>query len=266
MQAKRILKSLGLSVPLVLLVAGCRSTNTIVRVQGLGESTTAPTPQKAPATDTMMRVADADQLHVAVTASPAANADERVAAGLAKDVTGALVKAGYSVDAKTPDVAVSLTPEIREKDRLGSSHVFEGKVDAHAERVADRKILGQRVFKAGGRRELGRDKALDALTAALAPDVREWAVNVCRPGNVGLEARTVQVKLRSKKVSDVRFAADFVRQVQGIDGVTSCKLAGQDYGKREMNFRVVYMPEKLPQGLLNAIADLPGLQLEPQAP
>ncbi len=269
MQAKRILRSLELGVPLVLVLLGCRNLNSVaIRPDTGGPVAVAPPSSpsgQGPGAGAVVRVTDADQLHVAVTARSAAKADARVADRLEKDVTGALVNAGYSMDAEAPDVTVSLTPEVREKDRLGSFRVFAGKVDARAERVADRKVLGQRAFKAEGRRELGEDKALDAWTDALAPEIRAWAVSVCTPRNVGLAARTVWVKLRRKRVSDAAFATRFVQEVQGIAGVTSCKLVHQDYGKREMTFRIVYMPEKLPGGLLNAIGTIPELKLEPRS-
>ena len=52
--------------------------------------------------------------------------------------------------------------------------------------------------------------------------------------------------------------------VLGIDGVLACEFLEQTYATRKMAFRIVYAVRKIPEGILNRLANTPDLEIRPR--
>jgi hypothetical protein len=131
--------------------------------------------------------------------------------------------------------------------------------------VHDQKLLAHEVATASGERRLGQPEALDAVAGKLATDTAAQVVQACAPLKTKLAANDITVKrpFMSLRKNDPAYAEAFVARVARMEGVLACTLVDQSYEQQTMVFRIVYYRDTYPQGLLNRLALVKELQIQP---
>ncbi|HRU07504.1 MAG TPA: hypothetical protein P5137_17210, partial [Candidatus Brocadiia bacterium] len=84
-------------------------------------------------------------------------------------------------------------------------------------------------------------------------------VTIRRPWLVGRDPNTVWIHDR-----DPEYAQRFIAAVRQIRGVVYCAMVAHDYDQRALTFRVVYLADALPEGLLNRLANMKDLKIKPR--
>jgi hypothetical protein len=242
------------------LAAGCSTT--VVTNPG-----TPQTPASAPpvsgriVSDTMAAeasVAAVQHLNVQVNASGSGLAD-----AVRQAVEGQLADAGYKVAGETPDLVVNLVVSSSEFDRAGGYVRYEGSVDAGVTCAWEQKRLGFEPLTIRGKRGLGEDEAIHNLSAQLADATTQFVLRTARPELARLAVQDVIIKRPLGSGHDAGFPASFISQLRGQPGVVYCAMVAEDYDNRVMTFRVVYHADAVPEGLLNRVVAIPGLNIKP---
>lgn len=197
----------------------------------------------------------ASQLNVGVEVE-SVHGMERVADDVETWLLGRLVDLGYRVETgKGDDLSLSLEVEGNLYDRTGEWETYKGELKAKLEsRGAEARLLGKANFPARGKPGIvpngERNLAYD-MEAQLAP----WLKRVLDPGALGF----VSVRLVFTLANPLETGADFAmmetlrKTIEGMPGVRSVKLAGQDNDAGTVAYRVVYETEGYPGGFLNML-------------
>lgn len=198
------------------------------------------------------------------TKTETAEADP-VADRVKDEIEGNLADAGFTIDETNPDILVGLDIGIELYDQDPPFYLYKGSVDTRVRRAYDSKVLGAKRVSAKGQRVQGEDEALASVATALGDQTASWVVETCAPSQSGVVANDVTVRRAWLSLQDgPKYAQKFIATVEGLDGVLSCRLVREEYDRREAVFRVVYYEKYFPEGLLNRLATLPGLNLEPE--
>jgi hypothetical protein len=253
------------------LGTGCRSTSGTTPETPRTPQTPPPTSGR-PVPDTMAAEASAEAVrhfNFIVTASGANPAE-----AIRQAVEGRLAENGYKMNADAPDIKVQLAVRSSEFDRAGSYLRYEGTVEAGVNRTWDNKRLGFDSASARGKRGLGADEAMRQLTAELSDACANLVMKFARPEQSGLAALDVTIRrpwLVGRDPNtlwvydrDPEYAQRFIAAVKQIRGVVYCAMVAHDYDKRALTFRVVYLADALPEGLLNRLVNLKDLKINPQ--
>ncbi|MFZ4395835.1 MAG: hypothetical protein ACOYOU_09450 [Kiritimatiellia bacterium] len=230
----------ALAMAVCLTGAGCRSTVTTVNeVQTRPETPDTPT--------TLMK-----ELNYSVVVTPGDNDAKGIATRLTTTVNGQLAAAGYQLASATPDVVLRLSVKRELLDQSGNYYRYVGRVTASAE-SADGRTLNQETMVTKSERALGPDASDDAMATALAAQTATWISRACAPQQLRLAAAEVSVKRPFLSGDHPRFVTAFVKKVQAMKGVTSCRLVREDQHSGAFLFRVLYDQQVYPQGILNAV-------------
>jgi hypothetical protein len=191
-----------------------------------------------------------------------------------KAVEGRLAAAGYKMNADAPDIRVQLAVGSSEFDRAGNYIRYQGTVEAGVHRTWDNKRLGFDTFSVRGKRGLGADEAMGNLTAELADGTAARVMDFARPEQSGLAVMDVTIKrpwLVGRDPStlwvydrDPEYAQRFIAAVKRIRGVVYCAMVAHDYDQRALTFRLVYLADAMPEGVLNRLATLDDLKIKPR--
>ena len=165
---------------------------------------------------------------------------------------------------RSPDITVKLKVRSSEFDRAGNYVRYEGTVEAGVNRNWDQKRLGFETFSARGKRGLGEDESLRNLTAQLAEPATAFVQRAARPEQTGLAVLDVTIRHPRLSMFNPEYAGKFIQTVKGQRGVIYCALVANDYGNRTLTFRVVYLADAMPEGLLNRLGTQSELNIKPR--
>jgi hypothetical protein len=263
------LKWLAVSSVSVLLAGCANSSYTTPNATVTPQSPVPVTGRVIP--DTMAAEASAEAVHhlnVLVTPTGGTEADQ-----VKQAVEGQLAAAGYLINDQAPDLAVTLAVRSSLFDQAGDYLRYEGTADVGVTRTWDDKRLGFESPSVRAPRGLGDDSARHNLTAALASAATDVITRSVRPEQTGLAATDVTIK-RPWLVGrdpeslgiydrDPEYAQRFIAAVKKINGVKYCAQVAHDYSTRSMTFRIVYLADALPEGIMDHLATLPDLKIHP---
>ena len=261
---KLIKKSLcRLAMPLAgfiaLLAAGCATETT----PPVPDSVISSTPVSGrPIPNTMAAMASSEvvsQLNIHLTASGGGVA-EAVRLGTA----GQLTAAGFKLNPAAPDITIAIAVRSTLLDRTGDYFRYEGSAEVSILRSWDHKRLGIEHVSVRAQRGLGADAATANLAAELATATAQVATRILQPAQTGLAASDVTVKRNDLASSDAPYVQHFISTVKAQRGVIYCALVAQDLPAKKLTFRIVYLADALPEGLLNRLVTLQTLQLKLQ--
>ncbi|HNR72300.1 MAG TPA: hypothetical protein P5233_17975 [Candidatus Paceibacterota bacterium] len=254
-----------------LLGAGCRSTSGTVPPTPPGPLTPPPTSGR-PGPDNMAAEASAEAVrhfNFVVTAAGTGPVEP-----VRQAVEGRLAQSGYKLNAEAPDIQVQLAVRAAEFDRAGGYLRYEGTTEVGVNRVWDNKRLGYDSVSVRGRRGLGADEAMRNLAAELANGTAARVMAYARPEQSGLAVQDVTIRrpwLVGRDPNtvwihdrDPEYAQRFIAAVRQIRGVVYCAMVAHDYDQRALTFRVVYLADALPEGLLNRLANMKDLKIKPR--
>lgn len=244
-----------------LLGAGCRSTSSTVPPTPTTPWTPPPTSGR-PVPDTMAAEASAEAVrhfNFVVTASGAGPVES-----VRQAVEGRLAENGYKMNAEAPDIQVQLAVRSAEFDRSGSYLRYEGTTEVGVNRAWDNKRLGYDSVSVRGKRGLGADEAMRNLAGELASGTASRVMNYARPEQSGLAVVDVTVKRPWLKTRDPEYAQRMIRAVKAQPGVVYCALVAHDYDTKMLTFRIVYLADAMPEGVLNRLASLRDLGIKPR--
>ncbi len=178
------------------------------------------------------------------------------------DVSGKMAAAGYVLSERGADVGVRVETEARLFDKSGNFIRYNGQADAEIIRLFDKKLLARNSFASEGPRTLGETEAVEALATFLSPLVTDWIAGALTPSAVGLTAVTMEVKRPWIRRDDAAYVSKFVRIVSNLDGVVSCTHLPGDVSGRTYLFRIVYFPDRVPEGIVIRLANVAELNLK----
>ena len=250
------------------LGAGCLLLTSCSSVTATTNPATPKTPASPPPVsgrtipDTMAAEASAEAVrhfNFRVTATGAAPAE-----AVRQAVEGRLAADGYKLNADTPDILVNLAVRSAEFDRAGEYLRYEGTVEAGVNRTWDSKRLGFESLSARGKRGLGADEALRNLTASLSESTTAFVAKAARPEQAGLAALDVTIRRSWLTTRDPEYARRFIHAAKQQRGIVYCALVAEDDDTRVLIFRMVYLADAVPEGLLNRLATMKSLNIKPR--
>ncbi len=237
---------------LLLLSGGCRS----IMNPGPG----VVTPSQAYELGNVQGVRLRTSLATAAAGEEAAK--QTVASRVHDAVAGKLAVSGFDLAQGPVEVGVRVATETRLFDRSGNFIRYNGTADADLVRLFDQKLLGRERFAAEGPRTLGETEAAEALGKDLGLRVSEWIAATLKPSLVGLSAATLEVRRPLLRGDDAQYVARFVATVSDLPGVVACEHQPNGPQTRSLLFRIVYFPEKFPEGLAVRIVNIKALDLK----
>jgi hypothetical protein len=243
-----------------LLLTGCNSTYTN---PGTPQIPQTPPPVSGRAIpDTMAAEASAEAVrhfNVVVTATGGG-----VAEAVRQTIEGQLAAGGFKINDEAPDITVSLAVRSSEFDRTGNYIRYEGTAEVGINRTWDNKRLGFENPSVRAKRGLGEDEATRNLTAELSAAAADFVIRAARPEQSGLSALDVTIHRPWLTTRDPEYAKRFISAVKRQNGVIYCAMVAHDYDTKVLTFRIVYLADAMPEGLLNRLATLRDLQIKPR--
>jgi hypothetical protein len=172
---------------------------------------------------------------------------------------GRLIAKGQVLKPSLADVLLELSVNQTVFDQSGEFILLDGEVDGTIKRLYDGQLLAHDRLTARGKRELGMDKAVASLGEVLVPKIDNWVDNAIKPGRIPMAASIINVK-RARTIDftpgsrlNAEYAEKFVNHVSALPGVMKCELVGEVPDERLLKFRVIYLKDFVPAGLLNKI-------------
>ena len=249
---------IAMGTVLIFLSQGC-STPTAMRRGG-----TASGGAKQPRSELTAQIAQ-KRLNVSVVGKTKDKESNISASRIRNMVEESLVDAGYLVNKKLPDLVVGLNVETDLWDRTGPYYVYKGACSASVKRHYDGKLVGRRRFSARGKRIQDKGDAIVSLAEKLGAEASDWVVETSAPAKVGVAAVDLVIEHSwynfFKKQPE--YVDTFIQALEKVDGIISCRLATEDHDGKRRVFHVVYVEDKIPEGLLNRIASIEELDIKP---
>ena len=193
---------------------------------------------------------------------------------LRQAVEGRLAAAGYKMNTDAPDIRVQLAMRTSEFDRAGDYLRYEGTVEAGVNRTWDSKRLGFDSVSVRGKRALGADAAQRNLTGELSDGAAALVMKFARPEQTGLAVMDVTIKrpwLVGRDPAtlwvydrDPEYTQRVIAAVKKLRGVIYCAMVAHDYNARALTFRIVYLADAIPEGVLNRLATLDDIKIRPR--
>jgi hypothetical protein len=248
-----------------LMLVGCR--NEIYSDPGTPRTPLSPPPIAGqPVTDTMATEATAEAVkhfNVKVTAPAGSQAE-----GFRQYVEGQLAAGGYKIctNSTSPDITVSLgSVNTSEFDRAGNYIRYEGALTVGVTREWEGKRTGFENVSVRSKRGLGEDVAMRNLNAELSAAAADFAVRAARPDMTGLAAMDVTIRrpfIQGRDGvlynDDSAYAQLFINTVRSLKGTVYCAMVAHDYNSRTMVFRIVYLADAMPAGILDSLITVTG--------
>jgi hypothetical protein len=256
--------------PATLLVCAAFSAVVLTGCSSVRSDTSAPaaTATASPAAgrtlpDTLAAEASAEAVrhfNVVVSVSGSGPAE-----AVRQAVEGRLAAAGYKLSADAPDIIVQLAVRSSEFDRAGDYLRYEGTVETGVKRAWDDKRLGFDTVSVRGKRGLGTDEAMRQLASELSEGVAAQVMKFAKPDQSGLAVQDLTARRPWLTEPDAGFSQRFVGAVRKIPGVMYCAMIAGDPDTRTQVFRVVYLADAVPGGLLNRVSNLETIKIKPAA-
>lgn len=199
------------------------------------------------------------QLNICVEASAQSIEAVPLSSLIERQTLGRLIGKGQVVKPEQADLLVALAVKQTLFDKSGEFIVLEGEVDGSVTRLYDKRRLAYDRLSARGKREMGMDKAVTSLANELSPSINAWIDKSFAAENIPISACVVNVRrtwmttFTPGSELNARYAASFVKTVSRMPGVLRCELVEEEPNDRRLSFRIVYLKEKYPFGLLNAV-------------
>jgi hypothetical protein len=242
-----------------LLLMGCRSVTT-TNPGAPATPTTPPPVSGRPVPDTMAAEASAEAVrHFNVLVKSSGNGPTEA---IRQAVEGRLAAAGFKLNPDAPDILVQLAVRSSEFDRAGSYLRYEGTVEAGVNRTWDNRRLGFESTSVRGKRGLGAGEAMGNLTAELSDGASALVMKFARPEQSGLAAMDVTIKRPWLTTRDPEYAQRFIETVKAQRGVIYCAMVAHDDDTRVLTFRIVYLADAMPEGVLNRLASMRDLGIK----
>jgi type IV pilus biogenesis protein CpaD/CtpE len=239
------------------LVSGCASTGGM----------TAPVAEGNPDNAVAPATAEMRYLNVSVASSSLNKDGKLVASRLERAVRDKLAANGLPMRSAAPDILLSMAVDAKSFDQSGEYHVYRVRVQATAQTTAAPvKDLGMKTLEIKSDRKLGKDEALLNAADKLSNDAVAWSVSMVDPSRSELLANdlTVEAPWYKTRRGQADYARNFVKEVSGLAGVVNCRLVSHDYANKIMVYRVVYMRDAYPAGVLNYLATKNKLNIKPK--
>lgn len=258
-----------LAVSSACLLTGCK--NYVSTTPGVPMTPQNPTPVSGRTIpDTMAAEASAEAVrhfNVQVTAP-----NDPLSENLRQSVEGQLAAGGYKINKETPDIIVSLAnTRSGEFDRTGNYIRYEGSANVGINRTWDSKRLGFETTAVRAKRGLGEAEAQRYLSSDLSSAVAGFVMRAARPEQAGLAVIDVTIRRpwligREDLIynSDPAYAQQFIGAVKKLNGIIYCAMVAHNYESRSMVFRIVYLADAMPEGILNRLSTLPDLKINPR--
>lgn len=203
-----------------------------------------------------------DRLNVALKAV----GNEAVAKTAAKEVKEeaqrSLIQNGFRIDRSAPDISVAVEVETDIFDQSGNYYVYDGRARTRIMRVYDSSLIGDKTVAVRSARKLGKTEAARAVGSALASKTATWITKAAAPSTTGLTSALLTVHRAWRPGSDARYARDLIDEATSLKGVVSCRQMSHDYKVRKLVFRIVYIEDLFPEGILNRLINSPDLNLK----
>jgi hypothetical protein len=292
MKTTKLLKIVA-PMALAGLLAGCATSIEPSPADPIRPLTPVPTIGQ-PVQDTMEPEATVEEVkHFNICVEPFP-ADSELAQSVKRSVEGRLADEGYKITDAAPDIRVKLYVESSVFSRTGSGGSddtksvydhpnpnnsttdytgyvrYEGTVNADITRVWGHKKIGFVPITVRGQRGLGDKTALRNLSEQLVDQATPVIVNAARPELTGLAVKDVIIRRPWMISHDIKpsvdprapwvtssnpeYAQNFVETVSSLSGVVYCAMVAEDYSNSSMTFRVVYLADAMPAGLINGLA------------
>ena len=280
MKTTRLLTGVATLAGLTWLLTGCQTT-----------METGPEVPRTPATpppvtgatipDTMAAEASAEAVkhfNIKIVAEGSDNAEL-----LRQSLEGRLAAAGYVISPEAPDILVKLSVNTTLFDREGGGTAngqeysgyarYQGRVNADITRTWDGRKIGFAPLTVRGKRGLGEEEARQNLTAQLADQAAPFVIEAARPELTGLAVNDVVIHrpwLTRNDLAgqnpwhgrnDPEYVRNFIATTKAQSGVIYCALVAEDYHTGALTFRVVYLADSMPDGLVNRLAAIPNLKI-----
>lgn len=227
-------------------------------------ATVAKTPAVEPAPSALLAAQGTSALlNLEVIAGGVDEDAQTVAGNIRTQVEGKLAGAGFTIGGGAPDVRVDLAVTTELFDQSGDFFLFTGTLKTEVLRVTDGKVLGKTESSVRGERKLGRNAALAALREKLQAEAAPWISRTVTPAKAGLASSSLSVHNTGDKEKDGIYAAMFVDTVKKMKGVVACTLEKHDYEARQALFRMVYVADAFPEGIITRLYATPSLRLQP---
>ena len=216
------------------------------------------------------RLESAVRVHVDVRALPyASDIAERALSGLRDTLSRRGFMLDWDAASGKEDVLVSVRADRRVADRFGEFETHEADVRATVTVPSlEGKVLGDEMFHAEGIRALGEAAADRALAEAAVPRLSAWMERTITPETIGVATETYAVAYGiDDPEGNQGHARALLARAASLDGVLEARIVSQDDWRGTVAFRFVYLAEKFPDGLVNAIVLTdPQLQYTPSEP
>ena len=203
-----------------------------------------------------------DRLNAHVRASGTSREAGICAAQLGAMAQSVLMKGGFRIDPSAPDLTVSARAATDLFDKSGNYYVYDGRATMRVTRERDSSLIGEKTVSARGDRKLEKKKALESAGSKLASATRAWLTQQAKPANAGVTSVKLVVERAWRLGSDSRYARDLIKTVTSIPGVVSCRQVSHDYKGRKMVFRIAYIEDNFPEGILNRLVNEQELNLK----
>ena len=203
-----------------------------------------------------------DRLNAHVRASGTSREAGVCVAQLGAMAQSVLMKSGFRMDPSAPDLTVSARAKTDLFDKSGNYYVYEGRATMRVTRDCDSSLIGEKTVSARGERKLEKEKALQSIGSKLASASRAWLTQKAKPANAGVKSVKLAVERAWRLGSDARYSRELIRTVSAIPGIVSCRQVSHDYAGRKMVFRIAYIEDHFPEGMLNRLINERDLNLK----
>jgi len=256
---------LSVAVVGMLIASGCSST----RVGEWGDSKMDV--ESTVGGDKVSSSEKLEMLSISVDLTGADDLSESIAYNLDASLKSALIEKGIKVEDKDTDLILAAKIRAREFDKSGNFYLYEGDLLSQLKLKDYKKLLATKSFEVKGKRELGKQKAMDSCVKELEKKFVPWAADSLETMRFDLAvSRITFTNIRgklfdSKNQIQSEKIQDFVRTVEKIDGIYTCELIESSYKKRSASFKVVYDKDKFKEGLLTKLDCDADLKFNPVA-
>lgn len=185
-------------------------------------------------------------------------ADTDIGGIIAARTENSLANRGFRIAPSAPDIRVEVAPRSELFDQSGNYYLYKGEADVAVTRAFDGKLLGKTTVRVKADRALGKDAARGNVGEALATEVATWVGQTVSPQRIGIAANDVFITTPRTRDRNA-FVSNFIQALQADDAIIGVTLTGQDYATGQMTFRVVYFPDKVPEGIVNRITANPSI-------
>ena len=231
---------LGLAL---IAFSGCATTPSI--------ETRSPSPVGSSAplgADELIPASTAGRLDISIVTQTVGDMPQDTASVLTNQVAGALNQERFNVTRGSADLTIQLNVQSELFDQSGNYFVYRGVTIGNITRNHDGSTVASQTLQTRGTRALGANVAQQNLVGAISNDVASWVGQSLTVDNIGIAANDLVVRVPRTRTTSV-FASEFITQALSIDGVSSCVLIERDDANRQLTFRVVYFPRKIPEGI-----------------